>query len=112
MVDDPVSTMSVDIPNFHGPALDGWLRVADAVHEVGGKIMPQHWHVGMMRNPAKASPSGAAERRPVGPDHARLPGPDSARPPEFGADDARAYPPGGRRLGGRMGERYFDQGVK
>jgi 2,4-dienoyl-CoA reductase-like NADH-dependent reductase (Old Yellow Enzyme family) len=54
VVDDPVSTMSVDIPNFYGPALDGWLRVVDAVHEVGGKIMPQLWHVGMARNPAKA----------------------------------------------------------
>jgi hypothetical protein len=53
-VDDPVSTMSVDIPNFYGPALDGWLRVVDAVHEVGGKIMPQLWHVGVARNPAKA----------------------------------------------------------
>jgi 2,4-dienoyl-CoA reductase-like NADH-dependent reductase (Old Yellow Enzyme family) len=71
--------MSVDIPNFYGPALDGWLRVVDAVHEVGGKIMPQLRHVGMARNPAQA-PSGAAERRPVGPDHARLPGPDPAPP--------------------------------
>ena len=54
VVDDPVSTMSADIPSFYGPALDGWLRVVDAVHEVGGKIMPQLWHVGMARNPAKA----------------------------------------------------------
>src|SRR5260370_6839911 len=54
VVDDPVSSMSGDIPNFYGPALDGWLRVVDAVHEVGGKIMPQLWHVGMARNPAKA----------------------------------------------------------
>jgi 2,4-dienoyl-CoA reductase-like NADH-dependent reductase (Old Yellow Enzyme family) len=54
VVDDPVSTMSVDIPNFYGPALDGWLRVVGAVHEAGGKIMPQLWHVGMARNPAKA----------------------------------------------------------
>ena len=70
VVDDPVSTMSVDIPNFYGPALDGWLRVVDAVHEVGGKIMPQLWHAGMARNPAKAphpelpsaSPSGLTMR--------------------------------------------------
>src|SRR5277367_1484988 len=54
VVDDPVSTMSADIPNFYGPALDGWLRVVDEVHEAGGKIMPQLWHVGMTRNPAKA----------------------------------------------------------
>jgi hypothetical protein len=54
VVDDPVSTMSADIPSFYGPALDGWLRVVDEVHEAGGKIMPQLWHVGMARNPAKA----------------------------------------------------------
>ena len=53
-VDDPVSTMSAEIPNFYGPALDGWRRVVDEVHEAGGKIMPQLWHVGMARNPAKA----------------------------------------------------------
>jgi hypothetical protein len=40
VVDDPVSTMSADTPSFCGPALDGWLRVVDAVHEAGGKIMP------------------------------------------------------------------------
>ena len=53
VVDDPVSTMSVNIPNFYGAALDGWLRVVDAVHAAGGKIMPQLWHVGMARNPAR-----------------------------------------------------------
>src|SRR5258708_5830848 len=99
VVDDPVSTMNVDIPNFYGPALDGWLRVVDAVHEVGGKIMPQRHGA----QPDPRAPSGAAERRPVGPDHARLPGPDPARPPAFGADDARAYPP--RRRGLRSGRR-------
>ena len=53
-VDDPVSTMSGDIPNFYGASLDGWHRVVEEVHEAGGKIMPQLWHVGMARNPAKA----------------------------------------------------------
>ena len=38
VVDDPVSTMSADIPSFYGPALR--LGVVDEVHEAGGKIMP------------------------------------------------------------------------
>src|SRR5260370_489767 len=54
VVDDPASTMSVDIPNFYGPPLDGWLRDADPLHEGGGKIKPQPWHLGHARHPAKA----------------------------------------------------------
>lgn len=67
-VSHPVSSYSTRVPAFHGPALDGWRRVADGVHEVGGKIMPQLWHVGIMRDPRadvypnadlpSASPSG------------------------------------------------------
>jgi len=53
-VDDPVSTMNGNVPNFYGAALEGWQRVVEQVHEVGGKIMPQLWHVGMARNPANA----------------------------------------------------------
>jgi 2,4-dienoyl-CoA reductase-like NADH-dependent reductase (Old Yellow Enzyme family) len=53
-IGDPVSTMSAEIPNFYGPALAGWQRVVDEVHAVGGKIMPQLWHVGMARNKASA----------------------------------------------------------
>ncbi len=38
------------VPRFFGEdALAGWKNVVDAVHEVGGKIMPQIWHVGSMR---------------------------------------------------------------
>ncbi|MEA2756634.1 MAG: hypothetical protein QOJ54_2923 [Aliidongia sp.] len=51
---DPVSTMNGAVPNFYGPALDGWRRVVEEVHAAGGKIMPQLWHVGMARNPATA----------------------------------------------------------
>ncbi len=40
------------VPRFFGEdALAGWKNVVDAVHEVGGKIMPQIWHVGSMRKP-------------------------------------------------------------
>ena len=54
VVDDPVSTMDPNVPNFYGPALEGWRRVVESVHEAGGKIMPQLWHCGMMRNPKRA----------------------------------------------------------
>ncbi|MBD76188.1 MAG: 12-oxophytodienoate reductase [Citromicrobium sp.] len=67
-VDHPVSSYSVRVPALHGPALDGWRRVVDEVHEAGGKIAPQLWHVGIMRDPRQgdfpnpdlpsASPSG------------------------------------------------------
>jgi 2,4-dienoyl-CoA reductase-like NADH-dependent reductase (Old Yellow Enzyme family) len=40
------------VPAFHGEqALAGWKKVVDAVHEAGGKIMPQLWHVGTVRKP-------------------------------------------------------------
>ena len=39
-----------DIPVLHGDAaLGGWQRVVDSVHAVGGKIMPQLWHMGGIR---------------------------------------------------------------
>jgi len=50
-IDHPVSSYSVRTPAFHGPALDGWRRVVDEVHEAGAKIVPQLWHVGIMRDP-------------------------------------------------------------
>src|SRR5690606_36992538 len=37
------------VPEFHGNALPGWRRVADAVNAVGGAIAPQLWHVGAVR---------------------------------------------------------------
>ncbi|RYD54377.1 MAG: 12-oxophytodienoate reductase, partial [Sphingomonadales bacterium] len=67
-IDHPVSSYSVRVPAFHGRALDGWRRVVDEVHGAGGKIVPQLWHVGIMRDPRtddypnrdlpSASPSG------------------------------------------------------
>lgn len=39
-----------DVPNFHGEeALAGWQNVVHAVHQAGGKIFPQLWHVGSTR---------------------------------------------------------------
>ncbi|MFJ8020712.1 NADH:flavin oxidoreductase [Streptomyces sp. NPDC096311] len=38
------------VPRFHGEEqLAGWAKVADAVHAAGGTIVPQLWHIGMVR---------------------------------------------------------------
>lgn len=37
-------------PCFWGDALKGWKRVVDEVHDAGGFIMPQIWHVGKQRH--------------------------------------------------------------
>jgi 2,4-dienoyl-CoA reductase-like NADH-dependent reductase (Old Yellow Enzyme family) len=51
VVDRPAAANDPDVPNFHGEALEGWRRVVEAVHAEGGKIAPQLWHVGAVRNP-------------------------------------------------------------
>lgn len=48
-----------DVPAFDGDdALAGWKAVVDAVHEAGGLIAPQLWHVGSIRQPGM-QPDGA-----------------------------------------------------
>lgn len=49
--DHPVALNDVNVPNFHGDALQGWSKVLKAVKAEGGFIMPQLWHTGMMRKP-------------------------------------------------------------
>lgn len=56
-IDHPVSSYSQRVPAFHGPALDGWRRIVGEVHEAGGRIVPQLWHVGAMRNPKSDIPN-------------------------------------------------------
>ena len=51
-------------PGIHSPdQIDGWARVAEAVHEEGGRIVMQLWHVGRVSH-AVFQPGGA---RPVAP---------------------------------------------
>ncbi len=54
-----------NVPRFYGDeALAGWRRVADEVHQAGGKIIPQLWHVGLavmpgaQLHPHAVGPSG------------------------------------------------------
>ena len=55
------------IPNFHtSESLAGWAKVVEEVHAAGGKIAPQLWHVGMMRNPKNTSNSETPSAGPSG----------------------------------------------
>ncbi|NEW05764.1 NADH:flavin oxidoreductase [Paenibacillus sp. SYP-B3998] len=50
LINHPAAGASPHWPNFHGEeALNGWANVVSGVHEAGGKIIPQLWHVGTSR---------------------------------------------------------------
>ncbi|WP_033322397.1 NADH:flavin oxidoreductase [Streptomyces yerevanensis] len=60
------------IPRFHGDEqLAGWAKVAEAVHAAGGTIVPQLWHIGMVRS---AGEPPYADAPAVGPSGIRLDG--------------------------------------
>ena len=51
VIDRPGSRKDPKIPFFHGEApLAGWKKVIDAVHEAGGAMGPQIWHVGAVKS--------------------------------------------------------------
>jgi 2,4-dienoyl-CoA reductase-like NADH-dependent reductase (Old Yellow Enzyme family) len=51
VIDRVSSSNDKDIPHFYGDkALAGWENVIDSVHEAGGKMGPQIWHMGIMDN--------------------------------------------------------------
>ncbi|SIT20635.1 NADH:flavin oxidoreductase [Chryseobacterium gambrini] len=53
VINRPASKNLQNIPDFYGTeALNGWKNVIDAVHENGGKMGPQIWHVGDTRSSA------------------------------------------------------------
>ncbi len=57
-----VSPQGVGYPNtpgiHHREQIDGWRRVTDAVHDRGGRIFLQLWHVGRISHPS-LQPDGA-----------------------------------------------------
>ncbi len=66
LIDHPAAGQSVNFPHFYGEAsLAGWQRVVDVVHQAGGKIIPQLWHVGMARQIGDPNPN--PEALPIGP---------------------------------------------
>ncbi|XUM02314.1 NADH:flavin oxidoreductase [Streptomyces venezuelae ATCC 10712] len=55
------------VPRFHGEEqLAGWAKVADAVHAAGGTIVPQLWHIGMVRQQGQAPFADAPAMGPSG----------------------------------------------
>lgn len=57
----------VDVPHMYGEAaLAGWQQVVAAVHAVGGRIMPQLWHQGVMREAGSGPRAEAPSCRPSG----------------------------------------------
>jgi N-ethylmaleimide reductase len=52
----PISPQGVGYPNtpcIYSPAqIEGWRRVTDAVHEAGGRMFLQLWHVGRVSHPS------------------------------------------------------------
>ncbi|MCX5169864.1 NADH:flavin oxidoreductase [Streptomyces antibioticus] len=60
------------VPRFHGEEqLAGWARVAEDVHAAGGTIVPQLWHIGMVR---KQGDPPVADAPAVGPSGIRVDG--------------------------------------
>lgn len=61
VIERPAAKNEPNVPHFYGePALSGWHQVVQAVHAAGGKMGPQLWHVGSVRN-------AAANWKPPGP---------------------------------------------
>ncbi|MEU9247225.1 NADH:flavin oxidoreductase [Streptomyces sp. NPDC048385] len=60
------------VPRFHGEEqLAGWAKVAEGVHAAGGTIVPQLWHIGMVRKQGQPPYPDAPA---VGPSGIRLDG--------------------------------------
>jgi len=68
--------LSDRVPRFHGAEqLAGWAKVAEAVHTAGGTIVPQLWHIGMVRKEGQAPYPDAPA---VGPSGLRMDGGEGA----------------------------------
>jgi 2,4-dienoyl-CoA reductase-like NADH-dependent reductase (Old Yellow Enzyme family) len=65
VIEHPASASGPRVPSFFGSdALAGWAKVARAVHDAGGRIIPQLWHVGATR---KAGGEPNPDALPIGP---------------------------------------------
>ncbi|MBB5698595.1 NADH:flavin oxidoreductase [Sphingomonas yantingensis] len=66
-IDDPAAVDTAAVPAMYGDApLAGWRRVIDEVDAAGGRIMPQLWHQGAMRDAATSPDPDVGPRRPSG----------------------------------------------
>jgi 2,4-dienoyl-CoA reductase-like NADH-dependent reductase (Old Yellow Enzyme family) len=61
VINHPDSSNQVNVPHIYGEAaLNGWAKVVAAVHEAGGRIIPQIWHMGARGNVGDYSESEIA----------------------------------------------------
>ena len=95
-IDRPGASDNPNYPNFHTQeALAGWKNVVEKVHNKGGKIAPQVWHVGLTRKPGTGPHPDANSDSPSGLTHTGkkvLPEPSD----EEVADMIAAYEKAGR----------------
>ncbi|WP_367124657.1 NADH:flavin oxidoreductase [Streptomyces phytohabitans] len=76
-VGHPSAAQGDRVPRFHGEEqLAGWRRVAETVHAAGGRIVPQLWHVGMVRNDGDPP---FADAPAMGPSGVRIVGKETGR---------------------------------
>lgn len=62
VIDHPDSSHQDNVPHMYGEAaLNGWANVVTAVHEAGGRIIPQIWHMGTRQHVGDYSESDAVE---------------------------------------------------
>ncbi|MFF4244675.1 NADH:flavin oxidoreductase [Streptomyces sp. NPDC001822] len=71
-IDHPSAGDDDAVPHLFGEEqLAGWTGVVDAVHAAGGRIVPQLWHIGMVREPGQ---SPFPDSPPIGPSGLTLTG--------------------------------------
>ncbi|GHJ43001.1 oxidoreductase [Catellatospora sp. TT07R-123] len=67
LVDHPSAGHQATVPRLTaGAAEDGWRRVVEQVHEVGGRIAAQLWHLGSAREPVDGFPAWTPSGVPGG----------------------------------------------
>ncbi len=80
-----------NIPLLHGDAaLEGWRHVVDEVHQAGGLIMPQLWHMGVIRMAGTGYHPEVPSARPSG---VWGPTEKGMMPPEYLAEMAKPTAP-------------------
>jgi len=55
-----------DVPVLYGDAIEAWRRVVAGVHAQGGLVVPQLWHMGVVRRPGTGRHPDARPMRPSG----------------------------------------------
>ncbi len=55
-IDHPHAALDGNEPHFHGPSLGRWREIAQAVHQCGGRMVPQVGHAGLQGLAAEPPP--------------------------------------------------------